>query len=253
MNQLLDDKLEFQHRFCQFTGISELKVSKFLRENAVRTLFEHPEAIDPTPKQLGKIHDLMRLYGLYNNLKTPVQAYNMGSSGLAGQYFVNLVGSQRDREYFYCAMLNTQNEVIHTSTVHVGTLNEAPVYPREIVFEALRYGAHAIILAHNHPGGSTTPSGPDIDVTKRLVTSLKHVSIPVVDHIIVANGQYTSMAEQGTLYNIQQQVSAEQAKGYSVAGSAPTIAERMEAAKAVLSSQGERSDVNYELQDTQAR
>lgn len=253
MNQLLDDKLEFQHRFCQFTGISELKVSKFLRENAVRTLFEHPEAIKPTPRQLEKINDLMRLYGLYNNLKTPEPVYSMASSSRAGQYFVNLIGAQRDKEYFYCAMLNAQNEVIHTSAVHEGTLNESPVYPREIVFEALRYGAHAIVLAHNHPGGSLAASGPDLDVTKRLIGSFKPLSIKVVDHIIVANGQYVSLAEQGTISAIQQQVSAEPAKGYSVAGAASTIAERMEAAKAVLSSQGERSGVNYELQNSQAR
>ena len=253
MNQLLDDKLEFQHRFCQFTGISELKVSKFLRENAVRTLFEHPEAIGATPKQLSKISDLMRLYGLYNNLKAPGPVYSMGTSIRAGEYFVNLVGAQRDREYFYCTMLNAQNEVIHTSAVQVGTLNESPVYPREIVFEALRYGTHSIIFAHNHPGGSTVPSGPDIDVTKRLVTSLKHVSIAVVDHIIVANGQYTSMAEQGTLYSIQQQVSAETAKGYSVAGPIHTIAERMDAAKVLASTQGGRNDVSYAQQDIQER
>jgi len=231
MNQLQEDKLEFQERFCQYTGISALQVSAFLRENEVRTLFEHPEAIGVTPKQLVKINDLMRLYGLYNNLKVSEPAYNLGTSTNAGEYFVNLVGSQRDREYFYCAMLNTQNELIHTSAVHVGTLNESPVYPREIVFEALRYGTNSVIFAHNHPGGSTNPSSPDIDVTRRLVSSLMHVSITVVDHIIVANGRYTSLASQGTLYSIQQQVSAETAKNYSVAEKSPSIAERMGSAK----------------------
>ena len=253
MNQRQDDKLEFQELFCRFTGISELKVSAFLRENEVRTLFEHPEAVGVTPKQLTKVNELIGLYGLYNNLKAPQTVYQMNSSSSAGNYFINLVGTQRDKEYFYCAMLNAQNEVIHTRAVHVGTLNEAPVYPREIMFEALRYGTCSIIIAHNHPGGSTTASGPDIELTKRLVACFKPISIPIVDHIIVANGKYKSLAEEGTLFSIQQQVSAEQAKGYSVAGSAPTIAERMEAAKAVISSQGERSDVNYELQDTKAR
>lgn len=237
MNQLLEDKLEFQECFCRFTGISALKVSAFLRENEVRTLFEHPEAIGVTLKQLEKINGLMRLYGLYNNLKTPEPVYRMDTSSRAGDYFVNLVGAQRDREYFYCTMLNAQNEVIHTSAVHKGTLNESPVYPREVVFEALRYGANSIILAHNHPGGSPVASSPDLDVTRRIVTSFKHISIPVVDHIIVANGRYTSFAEQGMMSSIQQQVSAEAAQGYSVTEKAPSIAERINFAKEAATGQ----------------
>ena len=55
MNQLLEDKLEFQQHFCKFVGISEMRVSAFLRENSVRTLFEHPEALGATPKQLAEI------------------------------------------------------------------------------------------------------------------------------------------------------------------------------------------------------
>jgi len=239
MNQLQEDKLEFQERFCHLTGISALKVSAFLRANEIRTLFEHPEAVGVTPRQLVRINNLMRLYGLYNNLKTPAAVYQMGTSTRAGNYFVNLVGPQRDKEFFYCAMLNAQNEIIHTSAVHAGTLNESPVYPREIVFEALRYGTNSVILAHNHPGGSLTPSGPDIDVTRRLVASFKPIAIPVVDHIIVANGNYVSFAEQGLLSNIQQQVSAEVAQGYSVAEKSPSIAERMGSAKEAATGQNE--------------
>jgi len=253
MNQYLDDKLEFQERFCKFTGISELRVSAFLRENSVSTLFEHPEAVGVTPKQLGKINDLMRLYGLYNNLNTPETAYRLDSSSRAGDYFINLVGAQRDREYFYCTMLNAQNEVIHTSAVHVGTLNEAPVYPREIVFEALRYGANSVILAHNHPGGSLMASGPDLDVTRRLITSFKPIAIPIVDHIIVANGQYTSLAEEGTLFVIQQQISAEIAKGYSVSETKISIAERIDTARAVFANQGDKSSANPILQESKER
>lgn len=239
MNQLLDDKLEFQEIFCKFTGISELKVSAFLRDNEVRTLFEHPEAVRPTFKQVAKVNDLMRLYGLYNNLKTPENVYQMGTSQLAGEYFVNHIGGQRDREIFYCAMLNAQNEVIHTSAVHIGTLNEAPVYCREIVFEALRYGANSVIVAHNHPGGSRVASGPDLDVTKRLISSFKPISIPVVDHIIVANGQYASLAEQGLMPSISSQVVVEPAKKYLAISRASSIAERMDSAKAASKEWGE--------------
>ncbi len=243
MNQLLEDKLEFQECFCKFTGVSALKLSAFLRENEVRTLFEHPEAIGVSHKQLSKINGLMRLYGLYNNLKTPDKVYQMSTSSRAGAYFINLVGAQRDKEYFYCSMLNAQNEVIHTRAVHEGTLNEAPVYPREIVFQALRYGAHSIILAHNHPGGSLTASSADLDVTKRIVASFKPISIPVVDHIIVANGGYTSLAEEGVMMVIQQQVSAEPSKGYAIAEKTISIADRMESARATVNERPEKEAV----------
>lgn len=239
MNQLLDDKLEFQDIFSKFTGISALKVSTFLRNNEIRTLFEHPEAVKATFKQVAKVNDLMRLYGLYKNLKTPENVYQMNTSLLAGEYFVNHIGGQRDREIFYCAMLNAQNEVIHTSAVHIGTLNEAPVYCREIVFEALRYGANSVIVAHNHPGGSLAASGPDLDVTKRLISSFKPISIPVVDHIIVANGRYASLAEQGLIASIGSQLVVEPVKNYSAIPRAASIAERMDNAKATSKEQDE--------------
>ncbi len=122
----------------------------------------------------------------------------LGTSSRAGEYAVSLFAG-RPYEVFYVICLDAQNRVNHAALVHEGTLNEAPVYPRIIVEAALRHKANSVILSHNHPGGSLTASGPDIDVTRRIRAALNPIAIPVVDHIIVAGEQYASLAEQGLL------------------------------------------------------
>lgn len=120
----------------------------------------------------------------------------INSSVSAGEYAVSLfVG--RTYEAFYVLCLDAQNRLNYSALVHEGTINEAPVYPRLIVETALRHQANAVILAHNHPGGSLKPSNADIDVTKKISAALSAISIKVVDHIIVAGDKYFSFAEKG--------------------------------------------------------
>lgn len=114
----------------------------------------------------------------------------------AGEYAVSLF-TGRKYEVFYLICLNSQNRVNYAQIVHRGTINESPVYPRLIVEAALRHQANSVILAHNHPGGSMKPSGPDMDVTKKIKTALESISINVYDHIIVAGNKYISMKAEG--------------------------------------------------------
>ena len=122
----------------------------------------------------------------------------LGTSTRAGEFAISLF-SGRPYEVFFVICLDAQNRVNHATLVHEGTLNEAQVYPRLVVEAALRHQANSVILSHNHPGGSLKASIPDIDVTNRISTALKAISIPVVDHIIVAGQQYISLAEQGLI------------------------------------------------------
>ncbi|HCD06430.1 MAG TPA: hypothetical protein DEQ60_14015, partial [Methylophaga sp.] len=73
----------------------------------------------------------------------------------------------------------------------------ASVYPREVVKQALKYNAAAVIFAHNHPSGVAEPSQSDIQITKRLRSALELVDIRVLDHIIVGDAETTSLAELG--------------------------------------------------------
>jgi DNA repair protein RadC len=122
----------------------------------------------------------------------------VNSSKLAGEYAVSLF-IDRIYESFFVISLDTQNRVNHAKAVFEGTINEAPVYPRLILEEAIRRRANSVILAHNHPGGSIDPSNADIMVTKKIIKALEPISIKVVDHIIVAGGRYCSFAEKGMM------------------------------------------------------
>lgn len=120
------------------------------------------------------------------------------SSTKAGEYVKTLfVG--RTYEVFYLLCLDAQNRVNYAALVHEGTINEAPVYPRLIVETALRHQANAVILAHNHPGGTVRASAADIEVTKRISAVLEGISIHVADHIIVAGERYFSFVENNLL------------------------------------------------------
>ena len=102
-----------------------------------------------------------------------------------------------DREHFCVLALNTRHQVVRVATVSVGGLSSAQVHPREVFKEAIRYGAAAIILVHNHPSGDPTPSHDDKQITEQLSAAGTLIGIPVLDHIVIGDGQYTSLREFG--------------------------------------------------------
>ena len=71
------------------------------------------------------------------------------------------------------------------------------MHPREVFGPAIRQGAAAVVLAHNHPSGDPTPSAQDIEVTKRLLDASEVLGIKLLDHVIVGNGSYFSMRNEG--------------------------------------------------------
>ena len=107
--------------------------------------------------------------------------------------------SRLKQEVLLVLLLNTKNIVEHIHTVFVGTLNCSLTHPREIFKTAIKHSAASVILAHNHPSGSCDPSSEDIHATKQLVKVGELVQIPVLDHIIVGDGDYLSMKELGLL------------------------------------------------------
>jgi DNA repair protein RadC len=80
-----------------------------------------------------------------------------------------------------------------------GSLSQTMVYPREVAKTALALGADGVVLAHNHPGGSIQPSPSDLKLTQVLKEALALIDVSVRDHIIVTQGKYLSMAEEGLL------------------------------------------------------
>jgi DNA repair protein RadC len=102
-------------------------------------------------------------------------------------------------EVFACLFLDNQHRLIHFEELFRGTIDGASVYPREIVKQGLAHNAAAVILAHNHPSGVAEPSQADIQITRRIQSALQLVDIRVLDHIIVGDGDTTSLAQQGQI------------------------------------------------------
>jgi DNA repair protein RadC len=112
--------------------------------------------------------------------------------------FMFLKLNDKEREQFDVMFLNTQNVLIEHSTMFMGTIDQSPVFPREIVKKALELNARSIILAHNHPSGISAPSLADKSITAAIVAACDLFSITVMDHIIVGNDSY-SFAEHGLI------------------------------------------------------
>lgn len=107
--------------------------------------------------------------------------------------------ASENHEIFLLIALTHENHVINAIRVHEGSITSAPVYPRLIVETAIRHNAARVIFAHNHPGGAAKPSDEDIKINQVLCSVLSAISIPVLDHVIVAGPRTFSMYEAGLL------------------------------------------------------
>jgi DNA repair protein RadC len=103
----------------------------------------------------------------------------------------------RPYECFVVLFLDTSMRLLAHEELFRGTVDAAAVYPREVVVRALHHHASSVILAHNHPTGSTEPSIADQQMTRRIEAALATLDIRVVDHFIVTRGACTSLREQG--------------------------------------------------------
>jgi DNA repair protein RadC len=104
-------------------------------------------------------------------------------------------------EVFWVLPLNAQHRLIGNAPEAVtrGILNSSLVHPREVFLCAVIARAATIVLCHNHPSGDSTPSVDDRCVTEQLIAAGRLLDIPVVDHVIIGRGRYTSFAEAGLL------------------------------------------------------
>ena len=99
------------------------------------------------------------------------------------------------KEQFVVILLNNKNKVIGTEVVSEGSLSSSIVHPREVFAPAILHHAAAIMVAHNHPSGDPKPSTEDEEVTRLLLRSGKVLGIPMIDHVIIGDGNYYSFLE----------------------------------------------------------
>ncbi len=122
----------------------------------------------------------------------------LGSPRAARDY---LIARLRDlpHEVFCCLFLDSRHRLTSCEELFRGTIDGASVHPREVVKQALARNATAVILAHNHPSGIAEPSQADEIITTRLRDALALVEIRLLDHLIIGDGQCTSLAEKGLI------------------------------------------------------
>ncbi|WP_294273397.1 RadC family protein [Sphingomonas yabuuchiae] len=95
--------------------------------------------------------------------------------------------------------LNTRNMLIRDELMGQGSIDQAPVYVREVIRRAIDFGSAALILVHNHPSGDPSPSRADIDVTRAIAEAGKRLGITVHDHIIIGTSGHVSLRAQGLI------------------------------------------------------
>lgn len=103
------------------------------------------------------------------------------------------------QEHFCAVAVNVKNGVLGVKTVHIGTADSAPVWPRDVFREAIRLGAAGVFVVHNHPSGDPEPSAADYAVTDRLVAIGELLQIPLLDHVIVGHGRFVSLRQRKRL------------------------------------------------------
>ncbi|RME63859.1 MAG: JAB domain-containing protein [Alphaproteobacteria bacterium] len=107
--------------------------------------------------------------------------------------------AHQSREQFRVLFLNQKNMLTADELLQEGTINHAPVYPREVMRRALELGAAAIILVHNHPSGDPQPSREDIAMTKEIVEAGRRLGIAVHDHLVIGRHGHASFKGLGLL------------------------------------------------------
>lgn len=105
-----------------------------------------------------------------------------------------------EEEHFWTLALNTKNRLLRTIEVSVGSLNASIVHPRELFKEAVRMSAASVVVVHNHPSGDPTPSGADIQLTRRIVKAGDVLGIEVLDHVVIGEGgEHASLRDLGLM------------------------------------------------------
>lgn len=103
------------------------------------------------------------------------------------------------QEVLLVILRDVRGNLLHFEQVSMGTLSQVLVHPREVFYPAVRYKAHSLIIAHNHPSGDPTPSKADLELTGALMQAGSVMKIRFDDHLIVCRDRYVSLREMGCL------------------------------------------------------
>ena len=149
------------------------------------------------PAKTGKLLAVLELSRRYLH-QMLIRGDPLESPDVTEQYLKTAL-RDHPNEVFACLFLDTRHRVIAFEELFHGTIDGATVYPRVVAEKALRHGAAALIVAHNHPSGISEPSLADQAITRRLKDALALLDIRLLDHFVVGEGAPVSMAARGLM------------------------------------------------------
>jgi len=132
----------------------------------------------------------------YKTISSPIRS--IGRPADVYDFFKSMVEGET-RENFYCLYLDIKNKVICFEKIAMGTSTAVNIDPKEIIRTGLLVGAERLILAHNHPSGDSTPSPEDGSLTIKVGQISNMFNMELLDHVVVGDGQFTSLKERGIL------------------------------------------------------
>ena len=196
-NQYDADVRRLAELISKYTGIPKTRAAAYLEENGVSRLHQCSYSLVKTDEQFQKLATLFEFIRLYEGMADNEKSHVLNSTESAREYFKNFYADKQDKEYFSAAFLDLNGGIIKTKVLSEGTLDEAPIYPREILKEALFANSNSVILGHNHPGRTEKMSFSDIEATREIFRRLNAADIILDDHILVAGQKTFSLAEKG--------------------------------------------------------
>lgn len=158
------------------------------------TLMNQPGLGPAKTAQLLAVIELARRH-LFETVKRSPPLESPGDT----RRYLQCVLRDKPNEVFACLFLDSRHRVIAFEELFQGTIDGATVYPRVVAERALRLGAAALIVAHNHPSGVCEPSMADQAITRRLKDALDLLDIRLLDHFVVGDGHPVSMAARGLI------------------------------------------------------
>ena len=170
-------------RFGSLSAVLSASIDDLCRINGVG---------ETVAMDLKLVHELAQRIGL-----EPLHRRTVISSWNALLSYVRIAMAHEPREQFRVLFLDKKNQLIADEVMNEGTVDHAPVYPREIARRALELSSCACILVHNHPSGDPTPSEADIAMTLEVVSACRPLRIAIHDHLVVGRDGVASFKALG--------------------------------------------------------
>ncbi len=180
------------------SGNKQADVSK-IAQNVKKILQEHGANIsykllaEVTGMGAAKITEVLAAFELSKRYLIDNEAPIIDSPEKAVEQLADI--RDKKQEYFVCMTLDGANRLIAKRVITIGTLNSSLVHPREVFADAITDRAASIIVAHNHPSGTLTPSEADVQVTQRIKEAGKLLGINLTDHIFITKTDHYSFTD----------------------------------------------------------